>query len=133
MRDSFRHAEHFSEEVQLQDIYEVHGLHTMAKKGKLLAALDSHKGRDYAAEKEKKQRKQAEKKKRLNETGTHKEEVENQTLSTIDKVPVLQTESEGWESDESEAAQPMTVFKSLATSLAVSPDSNTDQCLCASR
>lgn len=36
----------------------------MARKGKLLAALDAHKGRDYEAEKRKKQLKNAEKRKR---------------------------------------------------------------------
>lgn len=41
---------------------------TMVKKGKLRAALDAHKGRDYEKERQKKMQKEAEKKKRANGT-----------------------------------------------------------------
>ena len=76
----------------------------MVKKSKLLAALDAHKGRDYAAEKEKKQRKEAEKKKRLKDKKVNGEE--NNTVVEADgAAPVLQEESEGWESDESDVAE----------------------------
>ena len=83
--------------------------HIMAKKSKLFAALDAHKGRDYQAEKQKKQHKQAEKRKRMKKVKAHEEEKENLTGSVNGAVPELQTESDGWESDESEAAQPTTV------------------------
>ena len=82
----------------------------MAKKSKLLAALDAHKGRDYKVEKQKKQQKQAEKKKRLKETQALEEEKENNVVSTSDAGSAVQVESDRWESDESEAAGPTPVL-----------------------
>ncbi len=97
----------------------------MAKKSKLLVALDAHKGRDYAAEKEKKQRKEAEKKKRLKDKNVEDEKENNEELSD-DAEPALQTESEGWESDESDAAEPATVFNPYVTFLNINPNLSAD-------
>lgn len=85
---------------------------TMAKKSKLLAALDAHKGRDYKLEKQKKLQKQAAKKKRSHPTQEEKtaiEEKENlpNPPSGITAVPGI--ESDGWESDEEDAARPAPV------------------------
>ena len=81
----------------------------MAKKGKLLTALDAHRGRDYNLEKQKKQQKQAAKKKRTKDPESdlgEKEIVEAQANGT----PFMpEIESDGWESDESEAAQAIAV------------------------
>lgn len=71
----------------------------MAKKSKLLAALDAHKGRDYKLEHQKKLQKQAERRKCSTVT---KPDVENPDLE-------IDAENSGWESDESEAVEPMTV------------------------
>ena len=84
----------------------------MPKKSKLLAALDAHKGRDFGAEKDKKQRKEAGKKKRLKNEKAD-EEKENNAVITESVAPELDVESEGWESDESEAAGPTTVINSI--------------------
>ena len=70
-------------------------------------ALDSHRGRNYKVEKQKKLQKQAAKKKKskapvLNNS-EQKENVETEVNGT---VPMPEAESEGWESDESEAAEP---------------------------
>ena len=81
----------------------------MAKKSKLFAALDAHKGRDYIFERQKKQQKQAEKKKRLKATKPDVKEKENLEVNAEGTVPVLEAESDGWESDESEATKSMTV------------------------
>ena len=83
----------------------------MAKKSKLLAALDAHKGRDYKLEKQKKLQKQAAKKK-----------VSNSQLQSLDGdngqvggAPIngsrlgLEEDSEGWESDKSEHAMAQAV------------------------
>ncbi|KAL9062838.1 MAG: hypothetical protein Q9161_009729 [Pseudevernia consocians] len=77
----------------------------MAKKGKLLAALDAHKGRDYRLEKQKKQQKQAAKKKRTKAPGSKFEERENVESLANGTVSMPEAESDGWESDESEAAE----------------------------
>ena len=71
----------------------------MAKRSKLLAALDAHKGRDFKVEHQKKQQKQAERRKRSKATKPDAEpgNVENDG------------ESDGWESDESEVAELKTV------------------------
>jgi rRNA-processing protein EBP2 len=53
----------------------------MAKKSKLLAALDAHKGRDYEAEKRKKQIKSAEKRKKQ-KTGAVQTELDNEDENT---------------------------------------------------
>ena len=85
------------------------------KKSKLLAALDAHKGRDYEAERQKKLQKLAEKRKRLKATKETSEEEydeknENTASSAVNGLnSEVRTESEGWESDESEAAEGATV------------------------
>ena len=82
----------------------------MAKKSKLLAALDAHKGRDYSLEKQKKLQKQAAKRKKAR-SQTQTTEAEIQTQEEIPAaIPVngtnheLEDDTEGWESDESEDA-----------------------------
>lgn len=87
----------------------------MARKSKLLAALDAHKGRDYKLEKQKKLQKQAVKRKkaRLQNQSTQAEiESEEETKAHIPVNGVddeLEDDSEGWESDGSEDALPHTV------------------------
>ena len=76
----------------------------MAKKSKLLGALDAHQGRDYKLEKQKKLQKQAAKKIRTKAPGSSLEEKENAEVQANSTLPMLQAESDGWESDESEAA-----------------------------
>ena len=77
-------------------------------KSKLLTALDAHRGRNYKVEKQKKLQKQAAKKKRSNPPvqidSEQKEDGETEVNGIT--VPMLEAESEGWESDESEAAEP---------------------------
>ena len=77
----------------------------MAKKGRLLAALDAHKGRDYILEKQKKQQKQAAKKKRTKVPRSKLEGKESVEAQANGKVSMPEAESDGWESDESEAAE----------------------------
>lgn len=74
-------------------------------KSKLLTALDAQKGRDYKLEKQKKLQKQAAKRKTSKAPGFDVEEKENLQSQTNGNVPVLELESEGWQSDESEAAE----------------------------
>ena len=81
----------------------------MAKKSALLAALDAHKGRDYKLERQKKLQKEAKKRNRSKAPKPDAEEKENLEVPTEGAVPILEVESEGWESDESEAAGPTTV------------------------
>lgn len=88
----------------------------MAKKGKLLVALDAHKGRDYELEKQKKQQKQAAKKKRAKAHGPDWEEKENVEARLNATAPMREDGSDGWESDESEAAEDTTVRRALAVS-----------------
>ena len=76
----------------------------MAKKSKLLAALDAHQGRNYKVEKQKKLQKQAAKKIRTKAPGSIVEEKENAEVQANSILPMPQDESDGWESDESEAA-----------------------------
>lgn len=79
----------------------------MAKKSKLLAALDAHQGRDYKLEKQKKLQKQAAKKIRTKaprSSLSSLEEKENAEVQANSTLPMPQDESDGWESDESEAA-----------------------------
>ena len=79
---------------------------TMAK-SKLLTALDSHRGRNYKVEKQKKLQKQAAKKKRSKvPVSNNAEQKENAETEVNGTVPMPEVESEGWESDESEAAEP---------------------------
>ena len=83
-------------------------------KSKLLTALDAHRGRNYKVEKQKKLQKQAAKKKKSQAPASNdieqKEEVETVANSTI---PMPEAESEDWESDESEAAEPVLVRGNL--------------------
>ncbi len=76
-------------------------------KGKLLMALDSHRGRNYKVEKQKKLQKLAARKKKskapVSNNSEQKEDVETEVNGTI---PMPEAESDGWESDESEAAEP---------------------------
>ena len=76
----------------------------MAKKSKLLAALDAHQGRDYKLEKQKKLQKQAARKIRTKAPGPILEEKENAAVQANSIQPMPQDESDGWESDGSEAA-----------------------------
>lgn len=85
----------------------------MAKKGKLLVALDAHKGRDYRLEKQKKKQKQAAKKKRAVAQGSDWEEKENVEARPNATAPIRQDGSDGWESDESEAAEDTTVRRAF--------------------
>ena len=75
----------------------------MSKKSKLLAALDAHQGRDYKSEKQKKLQKQAAKKIRTKAPRSSLEEKENAEVQANSTLPMPQDESDGWESDESEA------------------------------
>ena len=87
----------------------------MARKSKLYIALDAHKGRDYKSEKQKRQQKQAAKKKRTKaQRPDHvgKENVEARPNST---TSMPKDESDGWESDGSEAAGAMTVCRAFTT------------------
>ena len=87
----------------------------MARKGKLLAALDAHKGRDYRLEKQKKQQKQAAKKKRTKASESSLEENKNVEAQAIGILSVHEAESDGWESDESEAAEATAVRRASTT------------------
>lgn len=81
----------------------------MAKKGKLLTALDVHEGRDYKLEKQKKQQKEAARKNRQKTSGLNLGK-ENVNAHADGTASVPETESDGWESDESETAQVTAVF-----------------------
>ena len=85
----------------------------MARKGKLLVAFDAHKGRDYTLEKQKKQQKQAAKKKRTKVQRSDWEEKENIGAKPNATVHAPEAESEGWESDESEAVVDTTVCRAF--------------------
>jgi len=83
----------------------------MAKKSKLVAALDAHKGRDYNLEKQKKLQKQADKRKK-SRPQPQQLEAENEREDGARINGVLKgsgSESEGWESEESEKAGPIAV------------------------
>lgn len=80
----------------------------MAKKSKLLTALDAHKGRDYRLDKQKKLQKQAIKKKKSN-TELQKQGEYDEPTPASGSIAQLGLESEGWESDESENAIDVTV------------------------
>ena len=79
----------------------------MAKKSKLLAALDAHKGRDYKVEKQKKLQKQAAKKK---DSNPQVQSLDADNHGPIGGGPVNgpklepEEDSEGWESHESRNA-----------------------------
>ena len=78
----------------------------MARKSKLLAALDAYKRRDYRLEKQKKSQKQAEKKKKSRATRDkpNGEDDRNVTLEHKDDSSKPLDKSDGWESIESEEA-----------------------------
>lgn len=85
----------------------------MAKKSKLFAALDAYKGKDYEQEKQKKFQKKAVKRKaarpELLDQGVLSGS--NDERKSIDaSIAQLEMESEGWESDESEAATKPPVY-----------------------
>ena len=81
----------------------------MVKKGKLLVALDAYRGRDYRLEKQTKQQKQAAKTKGTRAQRLNSEEKENVEARLNGTASVAEFESDGWESDENEAAQDTTV------------------------
>lgn len=92
----------------------------MAKKSKLLAALDAQKGRDHNLERQKKLQRQAVKRKKARPQAQSTEpEIENEKGTKVD-IPVngtdpqLKEDSEGWESDGSEDALSPTVGWSYA-------------------
>lgn len=86
----------------------------MAKKGKLLAVLDAHKGRDYKIEKQKKQQRQAAKKKRSQAQGPNcEEEKENVEARLEDTMSMPEAESDGWESEESEGVEATAVCRAF--------------------
>ena len=79
---------------------------TMAK-SKLLTALDAHRGRNYKVEKQRKLQKQAAKKKKSKApVSNNLEQEEDGNAEVNGTIPMPQAESEDWESDESEAAEP---------------------------
>ena len=89
-------------------------LRPMARKSKLLAALDAHKGRDFMLEKQKKLQKQAEKRKRL-KTVEKSPDADNSVESGVGGVDLNGAaaesgdENSGFESEESGGATPITV------------------------
>ena len=85
----------------------------MAKKGKLLAALDAHKGRNYSSEKQKKQQKHAAKKKRTKAEGPNGEEKENFVARPNATAFTSAAGSDDWESYENETAEATIVCKAL--------------------
>ena len=87
-------------------------------KSKLLTALDAHRGRNYKVEKQKKLQKQAAKKKRSKPPVQNDSEQKDNGETEVDgiTVPMPEAESEGWESDESEAAEPGPVRGKFVTS-----------------
>ena len=80
----------------------------MARKSKLLAALDSQKGRDFNLEKQKKLQKQAVKRKRSKACPEGQQTVEDERedvkIVTQNSRIRAEAENDGWESGESEAA-----------------------------
>ena len=83
-------------------------------KSKLLTALDAHRGRNYKVEKQKKLQKQAARKKKSKAPVSNDlEQEENVETEVNGTIPMPEAESEGWESDESEAAEPGPVRRYL--------------------
>lgn len=80
----------------------------MAKKSKLLAALDAQKGRDHNLERQKKLQKQAVKRKRVNSEPQDTEE-EDEEEDRKDEEGDKKDEEEEDEEEESEDASPTTV------------------------
>jgi len=82
----------------------------MAKRRKLLAALDAHQGRDSDLEKQKRLQRQAAKRKHSKaELATDLHEKENLRVPNDDAAPLPEVESEGWGNDKSEAVEAYTV------------------------
>lgn len=100
---------------KILQIPEIHAHLAMAKKGKLLTALDAHKGRDYKLEKQKKQQKQAAKKKRTKAPRSNLDEKENVEAQANGTASMPEVESDGWESDESAAAEDTAVCRASTT------------------
>lgn len=86
-------------------------------KSRLLSSLDAQKGRNYKQEKQKKLQKQATKKKKSKSQVSNLEEKENDQEQTNGKTYALEIESDGWESDESEAADATVVFEASTFSI----------------
>lgn len=82
----------------------------MAKRSKLLAALDAHRGKDYKLEKQKKLQKRAIKEKNSKLRFKNAEVVDEETALNC-STPQLEAESDGWESDGSEDAGPAAVCR----------------------
>ncbi|KAL9123357.1 MAG: hypothetical protein Q9187_000084 [Circinaria calcarea] len=81
----------------------------MAKKSKLLTALDAHKGRNYKVEKQKALQRKAEKKKKMAKQAPQSPEGEDgdehgARLKFNAETLLPEEESDGWESDKSEDA-----------------------------
>ena len=74
-------------------------------KSKLLAALDTHKGRNIKLEKQRKLEKEAAKRKKSKAPLSELEEKENLVIPTNGEKRPIESESEVWKSDESEAAE----------------------------
>jgi len=76
----------------------------MAKKSKLLAALDAHKGRNYELERQKGLQKKAEKRKNANVAAKSLEDevLAEDNVQGNGSGPWLEEDNEGWEGEESE-------------------------------
>jgi rRNA-processing protein EBP2 len=76
----------------------------MAKKSKLLAALDAHKGRNYELERQKGLQKKAEKRKNAQVAATSLEDeaLFKDNVQGNGSGSQLEEDNEGWESEESE-------------------------------
>lgn len=83
----------------------------MAKKSKLLSALDAQKGWIYKLEKQKMLQKQAEKRKQVKtaKAASDAEGAKEGSVELNGEKPRLEEESDGWQSDESEVVAPNTV------------------------
>ena len=90
----------------------------MAKKSKLLAALDAHKGKDYKLEKQKALRKKAARRKAVKESRSSSadENAVGDGNQLGNGVPEIQADSEGWESD-NDAGEPHAVCTRSGQSL----------------
>ncbi|MCJ1256115.1 rRNA-processing protein and EBNA1-binding protein ebp2 [Lignoscripta atroalba] len=100
----------------------------MVKKSKLLAALDAHKGRDHKLEKQKKLQKEAEKRKQSKQIPDELAvgSIQGGGAESNNGVSQLNEESDGYESDESEAA-PVTIDTSRIDDSDSGSDSDLDE------
>lgn len=71
-------------------------------KSKLIAALDAHKGKNYKLIKQKKQEKEAAKKRKTQAPAPDSQEKENVEAGANGTTDPFEAESEDWESDESD-------------------------------